>query len=108
MSYYYEKIEHKNVSDSKETVMEITSTEEEKKHIDSIIITKEANVGNIEGYIEREKILSYQSGKANIQNFIEIVIDRDLKVGDKFQLKMQNAVAGTNAEIYGLVKYQIK
>ena len=107
MVYYYKLISHKNTTDKVEEVVKVTSTETEKKKIHSILISKEVNGGDLMGYVEREEILQHSTGKATIHNFLEMPINRDLPPGQEFKLTLQNEVAGTNAEIYGLVKYEI-
>jgi len=107
MVEYYELIEHTNSSDEEEDVLSITSTEVEKKKVISVLITSEANQGYLRAYVERQKILEHLTGKATIENFLEIPVDAELDIGQTFKLTLQNKTAGTNAEVYGLVKYEI-
>ena len=108
MVYYYKMINFQNSDDNENEITSITSTEAEKKRIDSIIILKEVNTGTLRGYIEQQNELEYPTGEASIQNEQKIVVDYELKIGETLKLTLQNAIAGTNAEIYGMIKYEIK
>jgi len=111
MPVYYRGFEHVNTTDDEELVVEITSTETEPKKIIEVLITDEVNDGKMKMYIERENLFEgntyYRTNKTTIQNFLVFLVDRELAVGEKFRIILQNVIAGTNAEIYGVVKYEI-
>jgi len=107
MTTYFEAFNHANSSDNEETVLTITSNETEKKKIVAIHIISEVNDGVLTWYIDREKIGNHYTGKATIQNFLTFNVDSELNVGEEFKITLKNVVSGTNAEIVGLVEYQI-
>lgn len=104
-------IDHTNTSDDPETVLEIESTTEETKRINSIQIIDETNEGKMEFYVDREGFFEaktyHKTAVATIENFLEFEIDRLLEPGEKFTIILQNYAAGVNAEIVGNVIYEI-
>lgn len=102
---------HANTTDKKETVLSITSSEEEPKRIVNVRITSETNLGWLDFAVERESLFHlgklYQTGKAVIRNADMIFpINLDLPVGQTFNIYLQNVTAGVNAEIYGYIEYE--
>jgi hypothetical protein len=100
--------DHANSSDEEEEVVSLTSKETEKYKILKIILTSVSNVGFINAYIEREKIVENLPIEGlNIQNKFEIPIDEELEIGHTFKVTLKNKVSGTNAEVKGYVLYDI-
>lgn len=104
---YYKVIEHANTTDKEEEVIEITSTEEEKRKINIVKISKETNAGYLKFYIDREQTGEHLTAQLSIQNFIEFGFGRELALGEIFKITLQNKAIGTNAEIFGLIEYEI-
>jgi len=108
MVYYYDQINHTNISDNEEEIYRTTSSKEEPKLIDSIRLLSFTNKGILRGYVEREKILEIPIGYGTLQNTLNIKINADLLEGETFKLTLQNEVSGVNTSLQGFVKYQIK
>jgi len=108
MPFYYKGFSHVNTKDEEEIVVSITSTEEEKKRIDALLITKDVNQGIMTTYIEREKIIEdFRTGVITESNALVLDLDLDVPVGQTLKITLKNVVVGTNAEIYGAIKYEL-
>jgi len=108
MPFFYKGFAHANTSDDEETVVSITSTEEEKKRIDALLIMKDVNNGILTTYLEREKIIEdFRTGVITESNALILELDLDVPVGQTLKITLKNVVLGTNAEIYGAVKYEL-
>ena len=108
MVYYYDQINHTNLSDNEEEILRLTSSREEPKVIESINILSYTNKGVLRAYIEREKILEVPVGYGTIVDVLEIKINADLLEGETFKITLQNETSGVNTSVQGFVKYQIK
>lgn len=108
MVYYYEQINHTNLSDNEEEIFKIISSREEPKLIESINLLSYVNKGVLRGYVEREKILEIPVGYGTLLNALEIKINADLIEGETFKLTLQNQTSGVNSSLQAFVKYQIK
>lgn len=108
MVYYYEQINHTNLSDNEEEIYKIMSSKEEPKLIESINLLSYVNKGVLRGYIEREKILEIPVGYGTLLNALEIKINADLLEGETFKLTLQNETSGVNTSVQGFLKFQIK
>jgi len=104
---YYKVIEHVNTTDKEEEVFSMTSTEEEKKKISKLKISKETNAGYLKFYIDREQFGEHLTASVTIQNFLEFEIDRELALGEEFKITLQNKALGVNAELHGVIEYDI-
>lgn len=108
MTNYNKLVEHANGTDEPETVAEVTSTEGEPKTVKRVLITSTTNAGYLKGNVERETLFKHLTAKATVENFLEIPVNSELEVGDKFKLTLENKSSGTNAEVYGLIEYEIR
>ena len=104
---YYEGFSHTNSSDNEEDVVSLTSTSEEKKKINKILIFSETNDGVMRWYVERERVGTHYTNKATIQNALEFEVDRELAEGETFKITLKNVSSGTNAAIVGAIEYEI-
>jgi len=107
MVKYFASFDHTNGSDNEETVLTLTSCEEEKIKIDAIHILSETNEGILTWYIEREKIGEHRTGVATIQNELIREVNAALEVGKTFKITLRNKISGTNAAVVGAVEYEI-
>lgn len=104
---YYEAISHANTVDTEVDVHNLESTTEEPKKIIALGLIKDTNGGILRGYHERDNFLEFPTGDITDSGFQEIPLDLELPVGESFLLTLQNAAAGTNAQIVGYIKYEI-
>lgn len=108
---YYKGFDHVNTVDTPVSVVKVTSTEEERKRIVSVLINKETNAGHLIAYIERESLFEgatyWKTADMTQIQPLEIPINRELDVGKTFELQLTNDGAGTHAEISGAIKYEI-
>lgn len=98
---------HTNSSDDYETVVEIRSSEEEKKRILYVAILKEVNEGELVFKWQNTEIGKTYTGQTTIQNMLKYDINLDLPVGEKFLLKLKNISSGSNAKIVGFIAYEL-
>lgn len=107
----YEKgFDHTNTTDVEETIVMLSSTEEEPKRITKIMIVDEPDQdGFLIGYLEREKIMDYCPLFVETFGGIrrDYPIELDIPVGQTFVLKGINKVAATNFSASGFVEYEI-
>jgi len=111
MVKYYLGFEHTNTSDDEETVKNLTSTEEEPKTLNRIVITQRlANDTLLTGYLEREKIIDNVRIETSPENENPYVfnVGLDIPVGQTFTLKLKNQSVGSNGGIVGYFEYEIK
>lgn len=108
----YEKgFDHLNTTDIEETVVILTSTVEEPKHLNKIVFnTPQIQDAYIYGHLEREKVIDKTPHLLlGIQEIsIEHVIDMAIPVGQSFTLSVLNKVAGSNGNAIGYLEYEIK
>ena len=111
MVKYYLGFEHTNSGDDEEKVVDLTSTEEEPKTLNRIVITHRlASDTLLTGYLEREKIIDNVRIEASPENENPYVfsVGLDIPVGQTFTLKLKNQSAGSNGGIVGYFEYEIK
>jgi len=111
MVKYYLGFDHTNSSDDEEEVEDITSTEEEPKTLNRIVITQRlSNDTVLYGYLEREKIIDgvpIEASPVNENPFV-FAVDLEIPVGQTFTLKLKNQSAGSNGGIVGYFEYTIR
>lgn len=104
---YYERINHANSTDNETEITTLESTTEEPKKIIAIGILSETNNGILRGYWERDNAIVLPTGAMTESGIQEYPVDLELKVGESFELTLQNVSAGSNASIVGYVRYEI-
>jgi len=110
MTRYFKGFDHMNTTDDEETVITLTSTEEEPKHLDEITVTQRLSQDTLMIlYIEREKIMDNIPIEASPLNENPYVfgVDIDIPVGQTVTLKLKNQTAGSDGGVVGYVKYGI-
>jgi len=119
MAYKYESFTVTGSANSTVYDIGITSTEEEPKHIESILVNVSGYAGNfIEGWVETERVLEIpdyivdtdaDTGSAvlpySTYKLIEIPLDMDLPVGQTFKVAIR--CGGTAKNLRGAYKYTV-
>lgn len=104
---YFTAINHTNTTNAETLVESIESTQEEPKKIIGLVFTDNTNRGVLRLYQERDNFGEIITGKLNVLAGKTIEIDRELPVGDSFDITLTNVSAGSNAFIEGFVIYEI-
>ncbi|MHC1567523.1 MAG: hypothetical protein ACXQTD_07425 [Candidatus Syntropharchaeia archaeon] len=110
MTKYYKGFDHTNSSDNEESVVTLTSTDEEPKRIRAVVITQRlSNDTLLIGYLEREKIIEDVRIEASPvgNDPFRFAVDLSIPVGETFTLKLQNQSAGSNGGVVGYLEYEI-
>jgi len=107
----YKGFDHTNTTDVAESVVKITSSEAEPKHIDKVVIFSEvAQTGHMSFHIEREFLFDggtfFSTNKWTAGDPYEFPIDLDLPVGQSFEVMLINAAAGSHAGVSGYIMYE--
>jgi len=98
-------------SDDEATIVTLTSTEEEPIRVHSVVLTyfNTTNSAILYSYIEREKIMDeIRTRNMSTEYKHEFEINIDIPIGQTFYFTGKNAQAGSNTEVIGYVKYEIK
>jgi len=110
MVKYYKGFEHTNSSDDEEKIVSLTSTEEETKKINAVVVTHRLVYDTLLiAYVEREKIID----KARIEaspvgnDPYRFNVDIEIPAGETFTLMVQNQSAGQNGGVVGYLEYEI-
>jgi len=111
MVKYYIGFDHTNSTNDEEKVLSITSTEEEPKTLNKVVITQRLlNDTILYGYLEREKIIDGVRIEASPENENPFVfaVDLEIPIGQTFSLMLKNQSAGNNGGIVGYYEYSIR
>jgi len=110
MVKYYKGFEHTNSSDNEEKVETLTSTEEEKKKLNAVVITHRLSHDTLlVAYLEREKIIDNIRIEASPvgNDPYRLNVDIEIPVGQTFTLMLKNQSAGSNGGVVGYYEYEI-
>ena len=104
---YYAAINHTNTTNAETAVKNIESTQEEPKKIVAVVISHNTNSGVMRFYHERDNFGEIITG--NLDTFMgrPIEIDRELPVGESFDITLTHVSAGSNAFVEGFIIYEI-
>lgn len=107
----FKGFDHTNTSDVAESVVKITSSEAEPKHIEKVVIVSEvAQDGKLFFHVERESLFEggtfFTTNKWTAGPPYEFPIDMDIPIGQSFEITLLNAGAGAHAGISGFIMYE--
>lgn len=98
-------------SDDEAEIVSLTSTEEEPIRVHSVVLTHfdTSNYALLYSYVEREKVMDEIRTKGMSTSYKqEFEINIDVPVGQRFYLTGKNGIYGSDTEVVGYVKYEIK
>lgn len=107
---YYEGFAHTNTTDVKEILFTITSSEEEVKTLNRIVLTQRVTNDTLfKLMFEREEIIKDIIVAASPMNENPYVIDVaiDIPLGQTITGYITNRVGGSNGGVIGYFEYQI-
>ena len=108
----FKGFDHTNTTDLAESVVKLTSSEAEPKHVDKVVIFSEvAQDGKMFFHVERESLFEggtfFTTNKWTAGDPYEFPIDMDIPVGQSFEVTLQNSAAGVHAGASGFIQYEV-
>ena len=110
MAKYMKGFEHTNSSADEEKVVSLTSTEEEKKKVNAVVVTHRLSHDTLLiAYLEREKIIDNVRIEASPvgNDPYRFNVDIEIPPGETFTVMLKNQSAGSNGGVVGYLEYEI-